>query len=111
MKICPCCAIEYTSVQWDALPFVGNQLDGDGMIELRNCSCGSTIAIEVNMGPGAWCQAASVYLVSARSDINDSAPQCALDSLKRAKERLEFAIAQLERCVRQSEAEILQAAE
>ena len=52
MKTCTCCGQTYDSATWRLLPFVG-QLDvpaGDSedepaeTLEMRNCTCGSTIA-------------------------------------------------------------------
>lgn len=37
----------YTAAEWAALPLIGFQDFGDGEpLELRNCACGSTLAIE-----------------------------------------------------------------
>jgi hypothetical protein len=47
-KTCSCCRRTYGWTDWITLPFKGYQDDGDGgRLELRNCICGSTIAIEV----------------------------------------------------------------
>ena len=42
------CGQSFTLAQWQQLPFVGTQatLD-DELLELRNCSCGSTRAIDI----------------------------------------------------------------
>jgi len=64
MKTCPCCKRSYVTgpmealappeAQWSALPFVGNQPSEDESgqynAELRNCPCGSTIAVETKIG-------------------------------------------------------------
>jgi hypothetical protein len=42
------CGRRHTQAQWGALPFVGVQETSDGeRLELRNCSCGSTRALEL----------------------------------------------------------------
>ena len=42
------CGCAYTADQWNALPLVGDQPDGEGgVLELRNCTCTSTIAAQV----------------------------------------------------------------
>lgn len=43
IKYCSCCNKEYTFSEWKKLHFVGN-FEG---LELRNCSCNSTISIEI----------------------------------------------------------------
>lgn len=46
-KRCGCCGREYTRVTWDLLPLVGIQVVPGWMdLELRNCACGSTLALE-----------------------------------------------------------------
>lgn len=48
IKVCGC-EREYTAADWRCLPLVGRQDDGDGgYLELRNCVCRSTIAVEVS---------------------------------------------------------------
>lgn len=44
MKTCSC-GKRYNEAEWKRLPLVGEQDDGVERLELRNCSCGSTIAI------------------------------------------------------------------
>lgn len=47
IKQCMCGAI-HTEVEWSCLRLVGLQDDGDGgWLEMRNCVCNSTIAIQV----------------------------------------------------------------
>jgi hypothetical protein len=50
-KACRCCGREYSLSPWRELAYVGIQDDGVEALELRNCACGSTLAIE--LGPGA----------------------------------------------------------
>lgn len=46
-KACRCCPRTYTAATWLALPFVGIQDAGEfGRLVLRNCVCGSTLAVE-----------------------------------------------------------------
>lgn len=46
-KRCGCGRL-YTAEAWQALPYVGVQrLDDEPDLELRNCACGSTLAIPV----------------------------------------------------------------
>ena len=44
----PCaCGLAYTNAEWERLELVGFQDDGEGgALELRNCRCRSTMAIE-----------------------------------------------------------------
>jgi hypothetical protein len=44
VKVCACGEV-FSASQWSALRYVGEQDDGVERIELRNCPCGSTIAI------------------------------------------------------------------
>jgi hypothetical protein len=47
MKTCAC-GLCYSAEGWAALRYVGAMSDGeDGEIELRDCACGSTLAIEL----------------------------------------------------------------
>jgi hypothetical protein len=42
------CGREYTTLEaWDALNFVGTMADDAGALEMRNCVCGSTIAVRM----------------------------------------------------------------
>jgi hypothetical protein len=48
VKVCKC-GQRFTQKQWNSLQNVGRmdlEEDGDKRLELRNCPCGSTIAIE-----------------------------------------------------------------
>lgn len=51
MKRCPCCKRVHTREEFDALPLVGmgGKLfhTGGAVLAMRNCVCGSTIAIDV----------------------------------------------------------------
>jgi len=50
-KRCTCCARPYYAGEWTTLSFVGYMDDGDGgRLELRNCSCGTTLSIAIEMG-------------------------------------------------------------
>jgi hypothetical protein len=44
-KRCTCCKRLHTAGQWRALERVGDMVDEVEALELRNCRCGSTIAI------------------------------------------------------------------
>ena len=46
VKVCKCCGRAHDSDTWAALHFVGVQ-PGEPDLELRNCLCGSTLALEV----------------------------------------------------------------
>lgn len=47
VKSCKC-GLAFDESAWRALPLTGTMSDGDGgELELRNCHCGSTIAIEI----------------------------------------------------------------
>lgn len=42
------CGLTYSAEEWAKLPFVATMPDGiGGVLELRNCRCGSTRAIEL----------------------------------------------------------------
>jgi len=45
-KVCSC-GVQYTLEAWCALPYVGVLVDPDESFELRNCVCGSTLAVPV----------------------------------------------------------------
>jgi hypothetical protein len=45
IKECSCCAAKYTGDTWGALKWVGAMDDGLERLELRNCFCGSTLAV------------------------------------------------------------------
>jgi len=44
-KQCSCCSRTLTHKDWEALPLVGFHEDPVERLELRNCSCGSTLSI------------------------------------------------------------------
>lgn len=50
LKICPCCGREFNFTQWVALPVDGHMYfeDPPYRIQLRTCSCGSTMGIETD---------------------------------------------------------------
>ena len=53
IKLCHSCGVEYNLSAWSELVLIGRMCDGDdGELELRNCSCRSTIAIEVSASKG-----------------------------------------------------------
>ena len=41
------CGREYTEEEWGTLHFIGQQIDQFEELELRNCRCGRTIAVEI----------------------------------------------------------------
>jgi len=41
------CGRTFTDHEWSLLQFLGTMVDEVESIELRNCPCGSTIAVEV----------------------------------------------------------------
>ena len=45
VKRCNRCGAEHTQEQWERLAYVGLQDDGTEVLEYRNCSCLSTLAI------------------------------------------------------------------
>lgn len=47
-KLCTCCARVISRAQWQSLPYVGVCM---GELELRNCACGSTLAIPLAPSP------------------------------------------------------------
>jgi hypothetical protein len=44
-KVCGRCARSFTQAEWAALPLLGVQVFPDEKLELRNCPCGSTLAV------------------------------------------------------------------
>ncbi len=44
------CGVAYSVEAWAGLPYVGIMADEHERLELRNCRCGSTIAIELARG-------------------------------------------------------------
>lgn len=47
VKSCACCGRTFTASSWLSLKYVGQQDDGEGgWLNLRNCPCGSTLAVE-----------------------------------------------------------------
>lgn len=42
------CGLEHDYFAWSRLPYLGVMGDAHEAIELRNCACGSTLAIELN---------------------------------------------------------------
>lgn len=50
IKICPCCRKEYTLEEFRKLPgrwFMDLRADGDQRLEMRQCTCHSSIGIEL----------------------------------------------------------------
>lgn len=53
LHTCSCCGTPYSRNEWDALALIGVQvIEADAFgpaeaAELRNCACGSTLAVEV----------------------------------------------------------------
>ena len=49
------CGRHFTKVEWALLPFIGSQVSEDAegtfVVEMRNCHCNSTIAIESRLEP------------------------------------------------------------
>lgn len=50
VKACGCGRL-YTRAQWDALAYVGPWDDETELFELRNCACGSTLALSLGASP------------------------------------------------------------
>lgn len=47
-KECSGCGLQHTAEDWTLLPYVGDQeWPPSRTVELRNCCCGSTLALEV----------------------------------------------------------------
>jgi hypothetical protein len=50
VKTCRCCRRDYTEASWAKLARVGLMSDGEGgALSLRNCVCGSTLAMPLVM--------------------------------------------------------------
>lgn len=45
------CGRTFDTIAWSDLPLLGNQVDDSRVLELRNCPCGSTIAVCVGSRP------------------------------------------------------------
>lgn len=55
IKVCSCCHRVIDDETWESLPYVGMQDDGEGgWLELRNHTCGSTLALETTREPRGW---------------------------------------------------------
>lgn len=54
LKRCSCCGHDHDAESWGSLEYLGimDPEDGEPAIEMRNCTCGSTLAIELP-GTGA----------------------------------------------------------
>ena len=48
---CRCCGKQHTAEGWKSLPLVGEQNDAVELIELRTCTCRSTVAV-ARLRPG-----------------------------------------------------------
>lgn len=48
-KVCTCCNRAITRAEWGSLRYVGMQPDDVAPLEMRDCRCGSTLAVE--LGP------------------------------------------------------------
>jgi len=46
VKVCGC-GRTFSAHEWSLLHCLGSMVDEEGTIELRNCPCGSTIAVEI----------------------------------------------------------------
>jgi hypothetical protein len=69
IKVCSKCGRSYGSGEWRGLSYVGPQPDPrGGVYELRNCACGTTLAVEVAPVPGDWARLPSTIPPPPRSD-------------------------------------------
>lgn len=95
VKTCGC-GLSYNRAEWDALAYVGTQKTfGAPDLELRNCACMSTLAIELpgrdctvcHAPLGSWAflgmHADCSELVQTRSTINALADYCHEQGLRR----------------------------
>lgn len=84
---CKCgkCGRSYSDADWPALAFVGYQLaeNPDEILELRNCSCGSTLSV-VQPGPGFWLETAVKRIADARLESHHNSPLIAQSYVDRA---------------------------
>lgn len=56
VKVCRCCSRVFTREAWELLeaPVGGLYMtDGETVLELRNCACGTTLALPVDLPPEA----------------------------------------------------------
>ncbi len=54
-KVCSCCHQEISDAKWESWPTLGLMEDGDGgFLDLRNCSCGTTLAREATREIRGW---------------------------------------------------------
>ncbi len=44
-KVCRCCQSSHTPAGWESLPFKGVYRDEEKALEMRDCGCGSTLAV------------------------------------------------------------------
>lgn len=50
-KTCTCCQRRISPLEWSQLPLLGWQSDDVETLELRDCLCGSTIAVVLSPAP------------------------------------------------------------
>lgn len=62
------CGREYTRESWEALQYVGVQIDDVETFELKNCLCGSTIAVAIARPPPRPSDTAEERMVAAWLD-------------------------------------------
>ena len=74
MIVCSCCAAVYSPARWQRLELVGIQRDGVVCpLILRNCTCGSTIAVEQWRSRGDRWLRVSQRLDAARDRLKETA--------------------------------------
>lgn len=69
-KRCTVCQRKYMPGEWTALPFVGYMPAGETRLELRNCSCCTTLSVHVQATGLPWTLAGELAEV-LRNDARD----------------------------------------
>jgi len=87
IKICSCCGKSYTRAAWKKLPLVAANYDvvGDGVevLELRNCSCNSTISIVVTKkNPVQYFETYVIDVANLLTDRYDLHPDDAVEIIE-----------------------------
>jgi len=64
------CGLAYDRAGWEALPSRGRTDDGEGgQLELRNCTCGSTLAVPADYCSHMECQKGAAGQLVYRFDL------------------------------------------
>jgi len=71
VKTCSCCGRTFDAAAWAKLPLVGHQDFDEERLELRSCTCRSTLAVQVPAAP-LLRELARLHHVEAHAAIGDA---------------------------------------